>query len=273
VAQRLSEQFAKPFYVENIVGASGNIGTGQAARATPDGHTLVFVFTTFTVNPAFFKKVPYDPSKDFEAITLAASSTTVLLVNASVPAKGVKELVDLVRVNPGKYSFASPGAGTPPHVFGEQFRLSLGLDLVHVPFNGLGPQTASVLAGHTPISIGGLASAEQHIKDGKLRVLAVLGKSRSRVLPDVPTMAESGYPNLEADSWVGVLAPAGTPKEIVALLNREIVKIAVAPDTQERLVALGYEAVGSTPEDFSAQIRSETEKWARVVREANIKPM
>jgi tripartite-type tricarboxylate transporter receptor subunit TctC len=271
VAQRLSERFTKPFYVENIVGASGNIGTGQVARAVPDGHTLLFAFTTFTVNPAFVDKAPYDPSRDFEAVTLAASSTTVMLVNASVPAVSVKELVNLVRANPGKYSFASPGVGTPPHLFGEQFRLSLGLDLVHVPFNGLGPQTASVLAGHTPISIGGLASAEQHIKDGKLRVLAVLGKSRSRLLPDIPTMAESGYSNLEADSWVGVLAPARTPKDIIALLNREIVKIVVAPDTQERLAALGYDAVGSTPEDFSAQIRTETEKWAKLIREANIK--
>jgi len=271
VAQRLSEQFAKAFYVENIVGASGNIGTTQAARAAPDGHTILFVFTTFTVNPASFDKAPYDPSKDFEAVTLATSSTTVLLVHASVPARSVKELVDLVRANPGKYSFASPGTGTPPHLFGEQFRLSLGLDLVHVPFNGLGPQTASVLTGHTPISIGGLASAEPHIRDGKLRVLAVLGKSRSRVLPGVPTMAESGYPNLEADSWVGVLAPTRTPKEIIALLNREIVKIVGAPDTQERLAALGYDAVGSTPEDFSAQIKAETDKWAKVVREANIK--
>ena len=272
VAQRLSEQFGKPFYVENIAGASGNIGTGQAAGAAPDGHTILFAFTTFTVNPAFFDKAPYDPSKDFEAITLATSSTTVLLVNASVPARNVKDLVDLVRANPGQYSFASPGTGTPPHLFGEQFRLSLGLDLVHVPFNGLGPQTASVLAGHTPISIGGLASAEPHIRDGKLRVLAVLGRVRSRVLPNVPTMAESGYPNLEADSWVGVLAPARTPQGVIALLNREIVKIVVAPDTRERLAALGYEAVGTTPEDFSVQIRAETAKWAKVVREANIKP-
>src|SRR5204863_9158879 len=135
---------------------------------------------------------PYHPSNDFEAVTLAAASTTVLLVNASVPATSVKELIDLVRANPGTYSFASPGAGTPPHLLGEQFRLAHALDLVHVPFNGLGPQTASVIAGHTPISIGGLASAEEHIKDGKLRVLAVLNKTRSRMLPDVPTVAESG---------------------------------------------------------------------------------
>ena len=272
VAQKLSERFGKQFYVENIVGASSSIGTGQAARAAPDGHTVLFVFTTFTINPAFLDKVPYDPSKDFAAVTLAAAQTTVLLVNASVPVKSVKELIDLVRANPGKYSFASPGVGTPPHLFGEQFRLSLGLDLVHVPFNGLGPQTASVLAGHTPISIGGLASAEQHIKDGKLRVLAVLSKTRSRILPDVPTMTESGHSDMEADSWVGVLVPKRTPTEIITALNREIVKIIAVPDMQKRLLELGYEPVGSTPEEFATRITLETEKWARVVRAANLKP-
>src|SRR5262245_3406084 len=272
VAQKLSEQFGKPFYVENIIGASGNIGSGQAARAAPDGHTILVAFTTFAINPAFFDNTPYDPTRDFDAVTLAVSSTTVLLVHAAVPAKSVKELVHLVRANPGKYSFASPGVGTPPHLLGEQFRLALGLDLVHVPFNGLGPATASVVAGHTPISFGGLASAEQHIKDGRLRVLAVLGKTRSRILPEVPTMAESGYPDMEADSWVGVLVPARTPKEIITLLNREIVKIIAVPDIQERLAGFGYVAVGTTPEEFATRIKLETEKWAKVIRAANIKP-
>jgi tripartite-type tricarboxylate transporter receptor subunit TctC len=140
IAQKLSEQFGKQFYVENILGASGNIGTGQAARAAPDGYTILIAFTTFAINPAFFEKAPYDPAKDFDAVTLAAASTTVLLINASLPVKSVDELVNLVRANPGKYSFASPGVGTPPHLLGEQFRVSLGLDLVHVPFNGLGPR-------------------------------------------------------------------------------------------------------------------------------------
>lgn len=230
ISQGLTERFGKPFYVENIVGASGSIGTNQAARAVPDGQTILVAFTTFAINPAYFDAVRYDPSNDFDAITLAVASTTALLVHASVSAKSVQELVDLIKTSPGKYSFASPGVGTPPHLLGEQFRLALGLDLVHVPFNGLGPQTASVIAGHTSISIGGLASAEQHIKDGKLRVLAVLSKARSRVLPDVPTMAESGYRDMEADSWVGVLVPKRTPKEIVTVLHREIVKIIARPE-------------------------------------------
>jgi tripartite-type tricarboxylate transporter receptor subunit TctC len=272
IAQKLSEQFGRQFYVENIIGASGSIGTGQAARAAPDGHTVLVAFTTFAINPAFFDKVPYDPSKDFDAVTLAVASTTALLVNASVPARSVKELVDLIRTNPSKYSFASPGVGTPPHLLGEQFRLSLGLDLVHVPFNGLGPQTASVIAGHTPISIGGLASAEQHIKDGKLRVLAVLSKTRSRLLPDVPTMAESGYQDMEADSWVGVLVPKRTSKEIITTLHREVVNIIAAGEIQERLAGLGYDAVGTTPEEFDGQIKAETAKWARVIQAGNLKP-
>jgi len=272
IAQKLSERFGKQFYVENIVGASGSIGAGQAARAASDGHTVLVAFTTFAINPVFFDKVPYDPSRDFEAVTLAVTQTTVLFVNSSVPANTVKTLVALIRANPGKYTFASPGIGTPVHLLGEQFRTSLGLDLVHVPFNGLGPQTASVVAGHTPISFGGLASAEQHIKDGRLRVLAILGKTRSRMFPDVPTMAEAGYPDIEADSWVGVLVPAKTPKEIIATLNREIVKIIAVPDVQERLVGLGYEAVGTTSEEFATRIKLETEKWGKVIRAANIRP-
>jgi tripartite-type tricarboxylate transporter receptor subunit TctC len=272
IAQRLSERFGKQFYVENIVGASGSIGTSQAARAAPDGQTILVAFTTFAINPAFLDKVFYDPSKDFDAVTLAVASTTVLLVNASVPAKSVKELIDLIRANPGKYSFASPGIGTPPHLLGEQFRLTLGLDLVHVPFNGLGPQTASVIAGHTSISIGGLASAEQHIKDGKLRVLAVLSKTRSRMLPDVPTMAESGYRDMEADSWVGVLVPKRTPKEVVTILYGEIVKIIATREMQERLAGLGYDAVGTTPQEFAAQIEAESAKWAKVIQAGNLKP-
>jgi tripartite-type tricarboxylate transporter receptor subunit TctC len=272
IAQGLTERFVKQFYVENIVGASGSIGTGQAARAPPDGQTILVAFTTFAINPAFFDTVRYDPSNDFDAVTLAAASTTVLLVNASVPAKNVKELIDLIGASPGKYSFASPGVGTPPHLLGEHFRLTLGLDLVHVPFNGLAPQTASVIAGHTSISIGGLASAEQHIKDGKLRVLAVLSKARSPILPDVPTMAESGYRDLEADSWIGVLVPKRTPKEVVTTLHREIVKIITTPEIQNRLAGLGYNAVGTTPEEFAAQIEAETAKWAKLIQAGNLKP-
>ncbi len=230
IAQKLSEHLGKQFFVENVPGASGNIGTAQAAKAAPDGYTVLVVFSSYVVNPTLFDKVPYDPYKDLDPVTLATTSTTVLVVNPSVPAQTVKELVALVRANPGKYSFASAGAGTQSHLAGEQFRLSLGLDLVHVPFNGGGPAIASVLAGHTPVGFNSPTASVQQIRDGKVRALGVTGERRSQSMPEVPTMGEGGYPDIKGDSWVGVLVPAGTPKDVVALLNREIAKILALPD-------------------------------------------
>jgi len=261
IAQRLSEDLGKQFYVDNIPGGSGNIGTGQAARSAPDGYTILVVFSSYVVNPTLFDKIPYDPNKDFDPVILPVTSTTVLVVNPSVPAKTVKDLVALIKANPGKYSFASAGAGTQSHLAGEQFRLSLGLDLVHVPFNGGAPSVASVVAGHTPIGF----------KDGKLRALAVTGKTRSQTLLDVETMAEAGYPDIEGDSWVGVLVPAGTPKDIITLLNREIVTIISQPDMKERLVTLGYDPVAGTPEEFAQRIKVEIGTWGKVIRAANIR--
>src|SRR5262245_60668158 len=247
-AQKLSEHLGKQFYVENIPGASGNIGTGQAARAAPDGYTVLFAFSTHVVNPSLFTKIPYDPYKDFEPVTLAVTSTTVLSVNPSVPAKTVKELVDLIKANPGKYNFASPAAGSQAHLVGEQLRMSLALDLVHIPYNGAGPSLAAVVAGHSPIGVSTLAPAEPPLKVGAWRPLAVTSKTRSEILPDVPTMTDAGYPDIEGDGWVGVLVPASTPKDIVTLLHREIVGIIAWPDMKERLLTLGFETVGSTPD-------------------------
>jgi tripartite-type tricarboxylate transporter receptor subunit TctC len=216
MAQKLTEQLGKQVYIENIAGASGNIGTGQVAKAAPDGYTILFAFSSHVVNPTLFARVPYDPIKDFNPVTLAVASTTVITVNPSVPAKTVKELVDLIKANPGKFSFGSAGAGTQAHLAGEQFRLSLGLDLVHVPFAGGGPAVAAVVAGHTPISFVSPQAAMQHVREGTVRALAVTSKRRSQVLPDVPTMTEAGYPQIEGDGWVGMLVPAGTPGEIIA---------------------------------------------------------
>jgi len=271
ISQKLSEQLGKQFFVENVPGASGNIGTSQAAKAAPDGYTVLVVFSSYVVNPTLFDKIPYDPYKDFEPVTLATTSTTVFVVNPSVPAQTVKEVVALVRANPGKYSFASAGAGTQSHLAGEQFRLSLGLDLVHVPFNGGGPAIASVVAGHTPIGFNSPTASVEQIKAGKVRALGVTGERRSQSMPEVPTIAEGGYPDIKGDSWVGVLVPAGTPKDIVALLNREIVKILALPDLKERLVTLGCDAIASTPEEFAQRIKSEIEIWGKVIRAANIK--
>jgi tripartite-type tricarboxylate transporter receptor subunit TctC len=271
MAQKLGEHLGKQFYVDNIAGATGNIGTGQAAKAAPDGYTLLFAFSSYVVNPTLFGKVPYDPDKDFEPVTLAVVSTTVVTVHPSVPAKTVKDLVALIRANPGKYSYSSAGAGTQAHLAGEQFRLSLGLDLVHVPFNGGGPAIAAVVGGHVPIGFGSPAASIPQIKEGNVRPLAITSKKRSQFLPDVPTMAESGYPQIEGDSWVGVLVPAGTSKDIINLLNREIVSIMAMPDMEARLEELGYDPIASTPEEFAVRIKVEIASWAKVIRAAHIK--
>ena len=271
ISLRLGEQLGKQFVVENVPGATGNIGTAQVAKAAPDGYTILVVFSSFVVNPTLFEKIPYDPYKDFEPVTLAITSTTAVGVNPSVPAHNVKELVELVRANPGKYSYSHAGTGTQSHLAGEQFRLKLGLDLVPVPFNGGGPAAASVVGGHTPVTFNSPAAVLPHYKDGKLRVLAVNSEARTAAMPEIPTIAEAGFPGIRGDSWVGVLVPAGTPKDIIALLHREVVKALAVPEMKERLLALGCDAVGSTPEEFSARIKSEIPFWGEVIRAANIK--
>jgi tripartite-type tricarboxylate transporter receptor subunit TctC len=271
IAQSLSQRLGQQFYVENAAGAGGNIGTGQAAKATPDGYSILIAVNSHVINPTLYDKVPYDPFKDFEAVTLAVAFATALSVHPSVPASNVKELVALINASPGKYSFASPGFGTPSHLLGEQFRVVVGLDLVHVPYGGSGPATTAVVAGHTPIAFAALSAAAPHVKDGKLRTLAVMSGNRSQVLPDVPTIAQAGYPGLDGDGWVGVLMPAGTPAEIIALLHREIVRIIAQPEMKERLSALGFDPSGSTPEAFATQMKLEMEKWAKVIRAAHLK--
>jgi tripartite-type tricarboxylate transporter receptor subunit TctC len=267
-AQKLSERLGKQFYVENIVGATGNVATGQAARSAPDGHTILVAFTSFVINPSMFARIPYDPYKDFEPVTLAVATTNVLMVNPSVPVKNVNELCDVIRANPGKYAFASPGAGTPAHLIGEKLRLSRGLDLTHVPFGGGGPAVAAVVAGHTPLGFSALPEAAPFINEGKLRGLAVTNKVRSQMQPDVPTMAEAGFSDIEGDSWVGILVPAGTARNIVTTLHREIV--GALPDLKERLTTIGLDPVGSTPEEFATRIKAETKSWREVIRAAGI---
>src|ERR1700758_2325868 len=257
MAQKLTEQFGKQVYVENIAGATGNIGTALVAKAPPDGYTILFAFSSHVVNPTLFARLPYDPINDFKPVTLAVASTTVVTINPAVPAKTVEELVELIKANPGKYSFGSAGAGTQAHLAGEQFRLSLGLDLVHVPFGGGGPAVAAVVAGHTPMSFGSPQAAMQHVKEGTVRALAVTSTTRSQLFPDVPTMTEAGYPQIEGDSWVGILVPAGTPADIVTLLHHESANILAQPDTKERLATLGYDVVASTPEEFASRITTE----------------
>ncbi|MBX9775293.1 MAG: tripartite tricarboxylate transporter substrate binding protein [Xanthobacteraceae bacterium] len=271
IAQKLSEHFGRQYVIENVGGGGGVVGTHRAAQAAPDGYTLLVMDTGFVINPFVYPKVPYDPFKDFEAVSIPVTTTQVLTVTPSLPVRTVKELVELVKANPGKYSYASPGIGTPGHMTAELFRLSLGLDLVHVPFNGAGPAVASTIGGHTPIAFGSPASSVAQVKDGKLRGLAVASGKRLVALPDLPTMAQAGFPDIDVEFWIGIFAPASTPKDIVAALNREVDKAVALPDVRQRLDALGFEAAAIGSADAAAKLKSESAKWAKVVQAAGIK--
>jgi len=271
IAQKFTERLGKQFYVENMAGAGGNLGMGNVARAAPDGYTILFASSSIVVNPSLYPKIPYDPYKDFEPVSIPATAPNILLVNPSVPAKDVKELVAYIKANPGKISYASAGTGTTPHLSSELLKLTLNLDIVHVPFGGAGPAIQSLVAGHTPMGFTSMPPAVPLIKEGKLRALAVAAPKRSAALPDVPTLDELGFKDQEADTFQGVLVPAGTPKPIVDLLYKEIVAIVALPDVKERFAQLGLEIIANTPDEFTAQIKREIEKWGRVIREANIK--
>ena len=271
IADKLSVNLGKQFYVENRAGAGGNTGTAVAATSPADGYTLIVVSTGFVVNPSLFAKVPYDPVKDFAPISIVAVSPNVMVVHPSVPAKTVKELIAEIKANPGKYSFAAPGVGSTPHLSGEMFRISQGVDLVTVQFTGAGPAIQNTVGGHTPVAFTALPPAAPQIKDGKLRALMVTSEKRVAGLPDVPTVAEVGLAGQEAYTLTGMLAPAGTPKEIVNLLHSEIVRIVGLPDVQKRLDDLGFDVVANSPTEFAARIRTEMEKWAKIVRDAKIK--
>lgn len=271
IAPKLSEQMGAQFYIENVGGAGGNIGAGRAAQAAPDGYTLLIDGANLVVNPALYSSVPYDPFKSFDPVVTAVTSQVILTVHPTFQAQTVKELVELIRANPDTYSYASPGTGTPPQLVAELFRLTLNLGLVHVPYKGGGEAIASTLANQTPMSFGALAPAVPLVQSAKLRGLAVASKTRSHVLPDVPTMAEAGFPQIEGESWFAVVVPAGTPKEIVGVLNREIGKAVAAPDVQQRLAVLGYQPVLSSPEDCAVRFRGEAEKWTKVIRASGIK--
>jgi len=271
VAQKLSERWGQQVYVENHPGAGGNTGTATAARATADGYTLYMMSTGFMVNPSLYAKVPYDPIKDFAPVTLAAASPNILFVHPSVPARSARELIDLIKSNPGKYSYAQPSTGSTPHLSGELLKLQYGLDLVTVPFNGASLAVNSTLAGHTPIAFTALPPAIANIKEGNLRGLAVTATKRSAALPDVPTMAEAGVPDQEAETINGLLAPAGTPDDIIARISRDTVAALSMPDVRERLAALGFEPAVSTAAEFGARIKSEIAKWDKVVRAAHIR--
>src|SRR3954467_7919218 len=271
VAQGLGDSLGQQFFVENIGGAGGNTAAGQVARVAADGYTIMAISTGFMVNPSLYAKVPYDPIKDFAAVSLVAVSPNVVVVNPSVAARTLPELVQLIRNNPGKYSYAGPGVGSTPHLGGELFRLTYKLDLVHVPFAGAAPAVQSTVGGHTPIAFTALPSSMAAIQAGQVRAIGIAATERSEQVPDVPTFAEQGIKDQEADTLTGIVAPAATPKEIVDLLAREIAKAVARPDVKERLATLGFKPVANTPDEFAARIKLEIAKWGKVVHDANLR--
>ena len=271
LTQRLSSAMGKNFYVDNIGGAGGNIGTARAAAAPKDGYTIEMTSSSFVVNPSLHAKVPYDPIKDFVPISIAAASPNVLVVNPKEPANSVAELVEAIKKDPGHYSFASAGVGTTPHLSGELFKLAAGVPLVHVPFAGAGPALQSTLAGHTPMAFSGLPPAVALVKSGSLKALAVTSVNRVDALPDVPTMAEQGFSGQEAETLLFILAPSGTPKELVDRISDELRKILADPDVKRQFDVLGFTPLATTPEQSSRRMSEEIAKWAKVIRDGGLR--
>jgi tripartite-type tricarboxylate transporter receptor subunit TctC len=272
IAQKLSEALGGQFYVENSPGAGGTIGAGAVAGAPGDGHTLLVANQDVIVQPIIKSKVPYDPFKSFTPVTLVVSAPEMIVVHPSLPAKDMKELIELLKANPGKYSYASPGYGTTPHLACEWlFKLEYGIDVTHVPFQGAAPAVQSTLSGQTPIFHNVLPAVAPHIRQGTMRPLAVAANKRSPFFPDVPTLAEAGIPGHEVGFWLVVLAPAGTPRDTVDVLNRQIARILDLPDVKERLQTIGFDPASSTPDAAAAHMKAETDKWTTVVRDAKIK--
>ena len=270
--QRMSETLGQPVIVDNRGGAGGTIGTEIAAKAPPDGYTLILVSGSHAINPGLYRKLPYDAVDDFAPITQIATSPGILVVNPSLPVKSVQDLIALARAKPGQINYASAGSGTPPHLAGELFKVMAKIDMVHVPYKGNAPAFTDVIGGQVSLIFPTMPSAMAFIKSGRLRPVAVTSARRSPAAPEIPTIAESGLPGYEAISWYGVLAPARTPPQIVARLHQVLVSAIHAPDMQEKLAAQGLEPVGNTPQQFSAVIRSEISKWAKVVKASGAKP-
>jgi tripartite-type tricarboxylate transporter receptor subunit TctC len=275
VARTLTEPLAQvlgqPIIIDNRGGAAGNLGTDLAAKAPPDGYTVLFTLSSHTINPRLYDKLPFDVEKDFVPVSLAAMIPQVLVVNPGVPVGNVKELIALARSQPGKLNYASVGTGSPGHIAGELFKLKTGIDMVHVPYKGGGPAVTDTLGGQVQLLFVSLPAALQYVKAGRLRALAVTSDQRSVAAPDIPTIAESGV-DCVVNSWYGALVPAKTPPAIVAKLQAAFAKVLATPEIRQKLLAQGAEATSSTSAEFDRLIRDELAKWDYVIREARIKP-
>jgi tripartite-type tricarboxylate transporter receptor subunit TctC len=272
VGQKMSEALGQQIITDNRAGAGGTIGTDIAAKAPPDGYTIILVSGSHAINPGLYPKLPYDTVNDFAPITQIATSPGILVVHPALPVKSVRDLITLARAKPGQLNYASAGNGTPPHLAGELFKTMARVDMVHVPYKGNVPAFTDMLAGLVSLSFPSMPSAVPHVKSGRLRALGVTTVKRSPAAPDIPTIAESGLPGYESTSWYGMLAPARTQPAIVTRLRDVIVSVLGSPDMKEKFAAQGLDPVGNAPQQFEAVIRSEITKWAKVVKASGARP-
>jgi tripartite-type tricarboxylate transporter receptor subunit TctC len=272
LAPQLTQFLGQQVVVENRPGAGTMIGGEVVARAAPDGYTLLMGISTLAINPAMYKKVTYDAIKDLAPISQAVSLSNVLVIHPSLPSRNLKEFIAFAKARSGQINFASAGVGTSPHLSMELFLVMANLKMLHVPYKGSGPGVTDLIAGHVPVMMPNMLSAQAHIKSGRVRALGVTGTKRAPGADDIPTIAEAGLPGYEAVQWYGVLAPAATPRDIITRLHTGVVRALQNPDVRQRLLNDGAEPVGSSPEEFAAYLRSETTKWAKVIKAAGIQP-
>jgi tripartite-type tricarboxylate transporter receptor subunit TctC len=272
LTRKMEEILKQPFVIENRAGAGGSIAGASVARATPDGYTVLLATgSLLAINVSLYKNLGYDPEKDFEPISMIGTQTNVLYLHPSVPAKSLGELIAHARANPGKLSFGSGGNGTPAHLAGELLKIEAKIDITHVPFRGTGPALQAVIGGHVPMAFNPPSPLIPHIQSGAIRPVAITTLKRTAVLPEVPTVAESGFPGFEAMTWHALVAPAGTPKEIVAALHAATAATVNDPDVRKALTDLGVDVVGGTPDELRAYLKSEIPKWAEVVKTSGAK--
>ena len=270
VGQKLSERWGQPVIVDNRPGASGNIGTDMVVKAAPDGYTLLITANTLVMTVSLYRNVPYDPIRDLAPVEKMAVGTMAFTLNPAVPAHTLKEFVAYAKANPGKLAYGSPGVGTPQHLATELLKSTTGVDMLHVPYKGSAGAITGLLSGDVAMMSNALHAVLPQVKAGKINAIAVGGPKRSRVAPEIPTVAESGYPDFDVDFWYGVLVPAETPREIIAKLNQDITQVLNSPEIRETLSSQGLEPVTGTPEQFAELIRTDLERWAKVIKTARV---